>query len=381
MSSSGGDRKRVRRNPRLVWRLFAAMTLVVAAGALTLLVVAVLVAPRVFHSHLKMVNHPLSADVQTHVDEAFAQAVLLSLGVGVLVALVATLAVTWLVSRRVADPITAVSEAAGRVAAGDLTARVPTPGLGRELTELADSFNTMTSRLATTERTRQQLIADLAHELRNPLASLQATLEATADGVVPTDASTWTTLLEQSARLQRLVDDMSAVSKAEERQLDLHPVPVDAAELARDATAVAQAQYDAAGVTLSVAIDGEAPGVTVDSDRIGEVLANLLSNALRHTHAGNHVTVHVTTEADTVRLDVTDTGDGFTPAGADRLFERFYRGDTSRSRDSAGSGIGLTIARAIITAHRGTLRAHSDGPGHGATFTIRLPRTRNTSTH
>ena len=183
MSGTGGNRKRARRNPRLVWRLFGAMTLVVVAGAMTLLVVALVIAPGVFHTHLQMLGRPLSADVRSHVDQAFAQAVLLSLGVGLLVALVATLAVTWLVSRRVADPITAVAAAAGRVAAGDLTARVPTPGLGRELTELTDSFNTMTARLAATEHTRRQLIADLAHELRNPLASLQATLRRHVRGV------------------------------------------------------------------------------------------------------------------------------------------------------------------------------------------------------
>lgn len=379
MTTRGAARPR-RRNPRLVWRLFTAMTLVVVAGALTLLVVALLIAPQVFHTHLEMVNEPLSADVQTHVDEAFAQAVLLSLAVGVLVALVATLAVTWLVSRRVADPITAVADAAGRVAAGDLSARVPAPGLGLELTDLADSFNTMTARLAATENTRRQLITDLAHELRNPLASIQATVEAAADGVVEADASTWATLLEQSSRLERLVDDMSEVSKAEERQLDLHPIPIGAVQLVRAAAAAAKAQYDAAGVTLAVTIDGEDSRVTVDPDRIGEVLANLLSNALRHTNAGDHVRIGLATGAGTVRIDVTDTGAGFRTDHADRLFERFYRGDISRVRANAGSGIGLTVARAIITAHRGTLRAHSDGPGLGSTFTIQLPSTAAAST-
>ncbi len=363
------------RSPRLVWRLFAAMTLVVVAGAVTLLVVSLLLAPQVFHSHLGMVQGPISADLQTHIDEAFAQAVLLSLAVGVAVALVAALTVTWLVSRRVADPIVVVAGAAARVAAGDLTARVPTPGLSLELTQLADSFNAMTARLAGTEQMRKRLIGDLAHELRNPLASLQATVEAVADGVVPADATTWTTLAEQTGRLQRLVDDMAAVSRAEERQLDLRLARTDAGQLARDAVNEVQARYDAGGVTLTLRTDPGLRDVTVDRHRMAEVLANLLANSLRHTTSPGGVAVAVRIERESVVIEVADTGEGFDPAYADRIFERFYRGDASRRREQAGSGVGLTIARAIVAAHDGKLTASSKGPGTGATFTVRLPAT------
>jgi signal transduction histidine kinase len=182
-------------------------------------------------------------------------------------------------------------------------------------------------------------------------------------------------MLAQIARMQRLVDDMSAVSKAEERQLDLdlHPAPLTA--LAGDAVAAAQAQYDAAGVGLRLATGKGAPTVTVDAHRLGEVLANLLGNALRHSHPGGEVTVRVGVRDGHPVIDVSDTGDGFPPAQAERLFERFYRGDTARRRDRAGSGIGLTLARSVLTAHHGTLRGHSDGPGRGATFTVTLPVT------
>ncbi len=378
-SQSGSARTgSARPAPRLVWRLFLAMTLVVFSGAITILVVAVIVAPPAFHRHLQMISTRLPADAQTHVDEAFAQALVLSLGVGLLVALLATVAVTWLVSRRVADPITTVAEAAGRLAAGDLSARVPSPGLGRELTELTESFNTMADRLAGTETVRRQLIADVAHELRNPLASLLAIAEAASDGVLPDDPETWDTILTQATRMQRLVDDMSAVSKAEERQLDLDLRPVRAFVLARDAVSAAQAQYDAAGIGLHLVSGRASPSVSVDAHRLGEVLANLLGNALRHSHRGDEVTLRVGTRERNTLIEIVDTGDGFPPTDADRLFERFYRGDTARQRDRAGSGIGLTLARSVITAHHGTLRAHSDGPGHGATFTISLPTSPST---
>ncbi len=371
---SGSDGTRPGKHaPQLVWRLFLAMTLIVFSGAITILVVAVIIAPPMFHRHLQMISSRLPADAQTHVEEAFGQALVLSLGVGMLVALLATVAVTWLVSQRVAEPITTVAEAAARVAAGDLSVRVPSPGLGRELTDLTESFNTMAGRLAGTESVRRQLIADVAHELRNPLASLLAIAEAAADGVLPDDPETWDTVLTQAARMQRLVDDMSAVSKAEERQLDLDQRPVRAATLARDAVSAAQAQYDAAGVDLRLVPGRASPSVSVDAHRLGEVLANLLGNALRHSHPGDEVTVRVGSRAGTAVIEIGDTGDGFPPADADRLFERFYRGDTARQRDKAGSGIGLTLARSVVTAHHGTLRAHSDGPGRGATFTIALP--------
>ena len=372
---TGAARPGGRAAPRLVWRLFLAMTLVVISGAATILVVAVLVGPPVFHRHLQMISSTLPSDAQFHVDEAFGQALLLSLGLGVLVALLATLAVTWLVSRRVADPISTVADAAGRLAAGDLDARVPSPGLGRELTELTESFNGMADRISRTESVRRQLVADVAHELRNPLASLQATTEAAADGVLPQDPETWETMLTQITRMQRLVDDMAAVSTAEERQLDLDLRAVPLSALAREAVEAARAQYDAAGVGLLLdpGAGRSTPTVSVDAQRIGAVLANLLGNALRHSHPGGRVTVRIGVRNGQPVLDVTDTGDGFPPGDADRLFERFYRGDAARQRDSAGSGIGLTLARAIVTAHHGTLRGRSDGPGTGATFTITLP--------
>ena len=363
--------------PPLVWRLFLALTLVVLSGSVTVLIVASLVAPRLFHAHLRMVTPGLPAGAMNHIDLAFTQALYLALGVGLLVALLAALAVIWIVSHRVAAPIATVAQAATRLAAGDLSARVPAPGLGRELTDLTDSFNTMAARLAGTETVRRQLIADVAHELRNPLASMRALVEGAVDGVIPDTAETWETVLAQADRMQRLVDDMSAVSKAEERQLGLHVRAVPLAALAADAVAAAQAQYAAAGIDLRLT-PGHPPSepsvlVEVDTDRFGEVLANLLGNALRHSHPGSTVVVRAGERDGHALLEIVDTGDGFEPADADRLFERFYRGDTARQRDRAGSGIGLTLARSVVNAHHGTLRAHSDGAGRGATFTITLP--------
>jgi len=361
----------------LTLRLFAAMGLVVLAGASSLLIVALLVAPQVFRTHLRMALGTIPPATEQHVDEAFANAILLSLAMAVAVALIAALTVTWLVSRRIAVPVTALAAAAARLAAGHYDTRVPEPGLGTEFTALADSFNTMAGRLAATEQVRQRLLADLAHELRTPLASIEASLEAIADGVLPTTDGTWATLTEQTARLNRLVDDIAAVSHAEERTLHLDPHPHALTELAATAAASAQPRYTAKGVTLALQPDPTTPAVHADPHRLAEALANLLDNALRHTPPGGQVTISTHPDRqvghDIARLVITDTGEGFPPTEADRLFERFYRTDTARSRNTGGSGIGLTITRAIINAHHGTIRAHSSGPGHGAAFTITLP--------
>ncbi|HEY5182303.1 MAG TPA: ATP-binding protein [Dermatophilaceae bacterium] len=357
----------------LGWRLFAAMGLVVLAGAGTMLVAVLLVAEPAFNTHLSQVQPPMSDQAHAHVDEAFADAVFTALAVGVVIALATALVVTWLVARRLAAPVAEAAEAADRIADGDFETRLRQPGLGPELDRLTAAFNTMARRLATTEQTRRRLLTDLAHELRTPLASILATIEAVNDGILPTDTTTLATLTDQSQRLHRLVGDLSAVSRAEERQLNLRPVRVPIQDLVSEVAAAARPRFEAGGINLT-ADEGPAVGqVLVDPDRLAEALGALLDNALRHTAKAGTVIITTTGGDNRCRIAVTDTGDGFDPDVATQLFERFYRGDSSRTVSDAGSGIGLTIAKAIIEAHHGQLRAHSDGPGKGATFEITLP--------
>jgi signal transduction histidine kinase len=202
---------------------------------------------------------------------------------------------------------------------------------------------------------------------------MQATIEAINDGILPSDQSTLSTLTEQSQRLHRLVGDISAVSRAEERQLNLHPVLVSAEDLVSGVVTAARPRFDAKEISLTAAATVTACALLVDPDRLAEALGALLDNALRHTGTGGVVTIAATRRDDLCRIAVTDNGEGFDPATADQLFERFYRGDTSRTAGGAGSGIGLTIAKAIVHAHHGQVLGHSDGPGKGARFEITLP--------
>ncbi len=377
-AATSAPKKAATRPPRtlalgLAGRLFAAMGLVVVAGAGTLLVSVLLVAQPVFRSHLVQVQPPMSDQAQIHVDEAFASAVIIALAVGAVVALAVALVVAWLVAKRIAVPVAQVADAADRIAEGGFEARLRQPGLGPEFNRLTAAFNAMARRLATTEQTRGRLLGDLAHELRTPLASIQATIEAVNDGILPNDQRTLATLTEQSQRLHRLVGDLSAVSRAGERQLNLHPVVVSLQELVSGAATAARPRFEAEGISLTADDDQAGSHVLVDADRLAEALGALLDNALRHTPKGGSVIIATTRNDNRCRILVTDTGEGFDPEVAAQLFERFYRGDSSRTANGSGSGIGLTIAKAIVEAHHGHLLGRSEGPGRGASFEITLP--------
>ena len=245
------------------------------------------------------------------------------MGAGTGVAVATALGVSLILARRITSPVRAHADAAGQVARGRYTARVPKPVGGDELTTLAGAFNDMAEALHTSEQRRQELLADLAHELRTPLATIDGYLEGVSDGIMPSDDQTLKVLQAETARLRRLVDDLNAVSRAEERQLDLHPTRCQPDSLVTAAVQAAQVAYTSKEVTLESRIDRHLPQIIADPDRIGEVLANLLSNALRHTPPGGHVEVAATSLPDRhVQISVTDTGEGIPPELLERIFER-----------------------------------------------------------
>ncbi|MFR9776994.1 sensor histidine kinase [Micromonospora sp. MS34] len=354
-------------------RLLAAQALVVLVGAGTLALVAAVVGPAIFRSHLKRVGGPVDPGTAHHVEQAYASASALALGVAIAVSLLAALGVSAYLARRLARPVTQLATAAADVSRGDYAARVNRPGLGAEFDTVAAAFNTMATRLAEAERTRRRLLADLGHELRTPLATIEAYVDAAEDGIAVEGEDTWTVLRAQTTRLRRLAEDVVAVSRAEEHQLDLHPRPVAAGELVGVAVAAARPRYAAKGVTLYEHVAPDVGLVDADAERMGQVLGNLLENALRHTPPTARVSVHVIRATDGVQISVTDTGDGIDARHLPHVFERFYRADTARDREHGGSGIGLAVARAIVTQHGGRITAASEGPGRGATFTVTLP--------
>jgi two-component system, OmpR family, sensor histidine kinase BaeS len=364
-----------RARPRFAARLLVAQALVLVAGALTTWLVASVVGPNIFREHLRQAGDTHTARETRHVEEAFASALLVSIALALFASVLAALAVSWYFSRRVQRSIGNVAEAASHIAAGRYDARVPDPGLGGEFTALAVTYNQLAEKLEATESTRRSLLADLAHEMRTPLATIDAHLEAVEDGVRSLDDDTLGVIRGSTGRLRRLADDMAAVSRAEEEGLDVTLRPIAAADVAAGAAEVAHDRFAAKGVHLRTEL-ADAGQVRVDEVRIGQVLGNLLDNALRHTPAGGAVTLSCRRVDHWVEYRVADTGQGVAAQHLPHLFDRFYRADTARDREHGGSGIGLAIAKALVEAHGGGISVASPGTGRGTTFTVRLPSSR-----
>jgi two-component system sensor histidine kinase BaeS len=362
-----------RPRPKLATRLMVAQTIVVATGGLTLVVTASLVAPGLFHEHLTHVGVDSPA-VQAHAEEAFATSFAISVSVAAVAALLAAGVVSWFLVRRVSKPVEELAEAARSVASGQFAVDVPDAEFSSELNQLSQSFSHMAERLAATEQTRSRMLADLAHELRTPLATLEAYIDGMEDDVLPVDAASWATMRDQVDRLRRLSGDLREAAAAEEHALGIVLSPLDARDVAQAAVTAAAPRFQSKSVTLDYAAADSPCRIRGDSVRLQQVLANLLDNALRHCEPRDGVDVVVDVIGAHVRIRVIDSGDGIAPEQVNLIFDRFHRADPSRvSTDGSGSGLGLTIARAIITEHGGSLSAASDGPGQGATFTVSLP--------
>ncbi len=358
-------------------RLFLASSLVVIGCVATAAVVAVLIAPGLFHEHLRQAGIEEYSGLAAHIEMAFRGTLVPAWGIAALVAVLIALAVSWWLAHRVDRSVGALAESAGRIARGRYDTRVDDAGLGREFADLADAVNELARRLGETESTRRRMLADLGHEMRTPIATIDSHLEALEDGVRLADADTLRVLRSGTARLARLAEDVNAVSRVQEGLDLVRPVPTTSGALIDAATAAAEQACADAGVTLAVTAD-RGVRLTADPARIGQVLGNLLDNARRHTPPGGTITVGCTRAADTVVFTVADTGEGIAAEHLPHLFDRFYRADAARGRTDGGrtdggSGIGLTIADALVRAHGGELSAASAGRGAGSRFTVSLP--------
>ncbi|OKK09955.1 sensor histidine kinase [Streptomyces sp. CB02400] len=275
-----------------------------------------------------------------------------------------------LLSRAVLRPVRAMTLAAKGLGEGDLERRVPVSGRD-EIAQLGGAFNRMADSLQAGEERQRRLIGDIAHELRTPLANLRGYLEALRDDVVEPTPELLASLHEEALLQQRIVDDLQDLALAEAGALTYHPTEVDLRELLETGRTAHRAQADAAGVTLEL----EAPGpvfVTADPDRLRQVVGNLVGNAVRATAAGGSVTLALTPRRELAVVEVRDTGKGIAAEDLPHLFDRFWRADASRGRATGGSGLGLSIARQIVTDHRGTIEVRST-VGAGTTFTVVLP--------
>lgn len=359
-----------RRRPRLVTQLLAAQVGVLVVAAVVATLVAVTVGPSLFHEHLQRAGMSGTGEMSVHVEEAFTSTGLITLVVALGAALAVATGATVLLARQVTQPLGALHEAARQVAGGgynDAT-RLHTSGPA-EFADVTTAFVQMATRLQSVEQVRQQMLSDLAHEMRTPLATLTVYLDAVDDHVAALDEGTTSVLRDQVIRLERLVRDINTVSRAEEDPL--HMTTLDIAELTRTLVE----SFDKPGTDHRIRVTTPGPSVRIpgDRDRLTQVLTNLVDNALRHAGPTGQVEVTVRHCEGQAVITVADDGDGI-PAGAlPHIFERFYRTDTARDRAHGGAGIGLAICSALVRAHHGTITARSPGPAQGATFTVTLP--------
>lgn len=362
------------RRTGLATRLLVAIGIVLATAAATAWVVLLAVGPAVFHEHLARAGIDDHTMADMHVEEAFTSATTVASGIALVAAAIAATAVSLVLTRRIGGSLAAVSTAATALGAGHYEVRVPSPGLGAEFDDLSDSFNRLADRLEEAQRLRGRLLADLAHEVRTPVATIKGYLDAVEDGVQPLDATTTAVLREQADRLTRLAVDLAAVTHAEAGDVILDVAPTQARDLVDAAVHAAQEKALAKGISLRGTAERGLPAVLADRHRMLQVLDNLVTNALRHTPSGGEIVVRAARGRDGgVSLVVSDTGEGIAAEHLAHVFDRFYRVGTARDRASGGSGIGLAISRALVEAHGGTIVATSAGPGRGATFTVTLP--------
>ena len=277
-----------------------------------------------------------------------------------------------LVSRQVLGPVMVLTSAARRLGQGDLSQRVPTSSRD-EVGQLGRTFNSMAEGLEMAEQQRRSLMADVAHELRTPLSNVQGYMEAVRDGLLQPDTDTMDTLHQQVLHLSHLVEDLRLLALAESGALRLDLEPDSLEELLRRSIEAVRPRAEARGLSLSLDVQAEFPLVEMDRTRIAQVVGNLLENAILHTPEGGGVTVAAEVIGDaTAMVTVADTGEGIPQEDLAHVFERFYRADPSRSRATGGVGLGLTIARQLVEAHKGTIRAES-APGKGSRLIFELP--------
>lgn len=370
----------------LGWKVFLSYVVVVLVGAAALAATTSISIPTAFDRHIAGMVAMMSGDkmmgsaqpLEMALFSNYNAAVNEALSLAIATALVAAVLASFLVSRRVVGPVQRMMVISHRIAEGDYEERLDVSRKVQsnqldELDQLALSFNQMADKLEKTETVRRQLIGDVTHELRTPLAAIKGFMEGLMDGVLPATLETYQQVHSEADRLQRLVNDLQELSRVEAGAYHLRLELVSAAELIETVVNQHKRQFEEKGMRIELKVDPDLPKVSADKDRILQVLTNLVGNALQYTPADGSVTITARREKQEVIFSIIDTGIGISPEHLPFIFNRFYRTDKSRARVSGGSGIGLTIAQALAKAHHGRIWAESAGEGKGSTFHFSLP--------
>lgn len=310
--------------------------------------------------------------------EIFYQTSTEALWIALPVVLLMSLLISWGISRMIESPLQKMFFAAQEIASGKYHQRIPLSFEPHNtnldpIQKLAIGFNQMAASLEETENMRQQLIGDISHELRTPLTTIKGSMEGLIDGVVQGNEQTYQQLYQEADRLQRLVDDLQELSRIEGGAYHLNQQWVSISEFLLNISRKYEKKFQEKQIHFSISLPEPNITILVDPDRLEQVLVNLLMNALQFTDPGNSVFLSAQQQRNELKIQFQDTGSGIASEHLPHIFTRFYRVDKSRSRQSGGSGIGLTIAKRLVEAHGGTITVTSSGIGSGTTFTIHLP--------
>ena len=295
------------------------------------------------------------------------RAFLVAMAVSLLVAVV----LSWLTSRQILRPVQALTSATRQMGQGDLSARVSVRGQD-ELAELGASFNQMAEDMAHQQTLRRNLVTDVAHELLTPLTAVRGNLEALQDGILEPTPDLINSLHDEVMLLDELIAELQELSLAEAGQLrlDLHTVVL--ADVVMGAATAVAPQLTAQNLTLTTALPDDLPMVEIDIRRMGQVFRNLLVNAVKYTPSGGQIAISAQQEGQEIQVSIRDTGQGIAPEHLPHIFDRFYRADSSRTRETGGSGLGLAIVKGVVEAHHGRVWVESE-LGVGSTFSLSLP--------
>jgi signal transduction histidine kinase len=287
---------------------------------------------------------------------------------GVLLAFI----LSWYLADRISKPLSELTLATGSIASGEYGRQVDIKG-GREVEELGEAFNALSIGLERNEILRKNMIADISHELRNPLAAQRGYLEALQDGVIDLKPEAVDVLLKNNVLLARLVEDLQQLSLVDAGQIELDLMPVDMDEVLRVAASTFEHDLADKGISLVMEIPPDLPAVKADQGRVSQVLGNLLANSIQYTSRGGSITLGARYGRKWVVTSVSDTGPGIEEEELPFIFERFHRTDRSRTRDTGGTGLGLSIAKGLVEAHGGRIWAESEaGKGTAISFTLPL---------
>jgi two-component system sensor histidine kinase BaeS len=363
-------KKLVRRG--LLYQMLLGQAVIVLVTGLILIGTALLLAPGIFNDHFDEAGITSESD-RLHVSEAFSDSITISLGFAALASIVISGSIGWILIRRFVKPIQEMATFAGKLAAGKVELPATFTVSNTELDELAEALSGLSKDLASSREEQARMLSDVAHELRTPIATIQAMVDGIEDGVVEGNSDSWRTIREHLERLNRLSHDVRDVSENSDQVLSSIRRSCRSYEICAGAYAGWLQRYGSKGVSLNLLAQETLPVVSVDEQRIGQVLSNLLENALRHTPSGGNVTISAQDFGTYIEIKVVDDGEGISPQNIAHVFERLFRGDAARKSGDSGSGLGLTIAQSIAEGHGGTLTAHSDGLGKGSTFVLTLP--------